>query len=254
MEIKEYVGETLTDRKFDKLMVAFLLDEPFFASIIMNLKKVKTYDIPTAGVTVRNNSFVLYWNPDFVSKLPKIKLFGLMKHECYHLIYQHVVARKQDPHTLWNIATDLAINSLISQRYLPDGGLVPGKRLKKETSKGMTKEGIDRHDKMSNFLAGLPMYKSSEWYMEKLKDDKEASDAFESAFGDAAGVGFDVHLDRDGSLSESDMKIMKGKLKDIIRKSASERSKKLKSRELLEELIENILMFIQAQKLKEQLV
>ena len=58
MEIKEFTGQTLTDSKFDKLMVDFLLDEPFFASIIMNLKKIKTYDIPTAGVTVRANSFV----------------------------------------------------------------------------------------------------------------------------------------------------------------------------------------------------
>ena len=55
MEIKEFTGQTLTDRKFDKLMVDFLLDEPFFASIVMNLKKIKTYDIPTAGVTVKDN-------------------------------------------------------------------------------------------------------------------------------------------------------------------------------------------------------
>jgi len=220
MEIKEFTGQTLTDSKFDKLMVDFLLDEPFFASIIMNLKKIKTYDIPTAGVTVRANSFVLYWNPDFVSKLPKLKFFGLMKHECYHLIYQHVVARKQDPHTLWNIATDLAINSLIDASYLPDGGLVPGKPLKAVNLDNMPDELVERQKKMSNFLANLPKYKSSEWYMEKLKEDKESADAFKSAYGDG-DVGFDVHLDGDGSLSGSDIEIMKSKLKDIIKKSAN---------------------------------
>ena len=106
MEIKEIKEATLTDQKFDKLMIDFLLDEPFFASIVMNLKKVKTKSIPTAGVTVKDYSFVLYWNPNFVAKLSKKKFFGLLKHECYHLIYQHVVSRKQDPHDLWNIATD----------------------------------------------------------------------------------------------------------------------------------------------------
>jgi len=220
MEIKEFTEQTLTDKKFDKLMVDFLLDEPFFASIIMNLKKIKTYDIPTAGVTVRSNSFVLYWNPDFVAKLPKHKFFGLMKHECYHLIYQHVVARKQDPHTLWNIATDLAINSLIAASYLPDGGLVPGMALKPVKLDNMTPELIKRQKKMSGFIENLPKYKSSEWYMEKLKEDKDVSDAFESAFGDGNSVGFDVHLDGDNSLSGSDIEVMKSKLKDIIKKSA----------------------------------
>ena len=100
---------TISDQKFNKLMVQFLLDEPFFASIVINLKKIKTLSIPTAGVTVKDHSIVLYWNPDFVASLTPKKFFGLMKHECYHLIFQHVVSRKQDPHLLWNIATDLAI-------------------------------------------------------------------------------------------------------------------------------------------------
>ena len=220
MEIKEYEGQTLTDEKFNKLMVDFLLDEPFFASIIMNLKKIKTYDIPTAGVTVRDNSFVLYWNPDFVSKLPKLKFFGLMKHECYHLIYQHVVARKQDPHTLWNIATDLAINSLIDESYLPDGGLVPGAPLKPLSFNNIPAELIERQNKMSKFLAELPRNKASEWYMEKLKADKDAAEAFEDAYGEG-DIGFDVHLEGDGSLSDSDLDVMTSKLKDIIKKCAA---------------------------------
>ena len=85
--IKEYQRETITDDKFKKLMVAFLLDEPFFASIVINLKKVKTYSIPTAGVTVKDHSLTLFWNPDFVGGLSEKKFFGLMKHECYHLIF-----------------------------------------------------------------------------------------------------------------------------------------------------------------------
>ena len=130
-DIEEFTAMSMTDSKFEKLMVKFLLDEPFFASIVINLKKIKTFSIPTAGVTVKDNALSLYWNPEFVAALTQKKFFGLMKHECYHLIFQHVVARKQDPHTLWNIATDLAINSLIDESYLPDGGLIPGKPLPK---------------------------------------------------------------------------------------------------------------------------
>ena len=221
MEIVEIESKTITDSKFDKLMIDFLLDEPFFASIVMNLKKVKTRSIPTAGVTVKDFTFVLYWNPDFVASLSKKKFFGLMKHECYHLIYQHVMARKQDPHNLWNIATDLAINSLIDPSYLPDGGLVPGKPFNMSLMKDAPKEIIERNKKLSDFLAKLPKFKASEWYMDKLKSNQEIADAFEDMCGgQGEGPGFDVHLDSDGTMSESDIEIMKGKLKEIVKKSA----------------------------------
>ena len=220
MELVEIEEKTITDKKFDKLMIEFLLDEPFFASIVMNLKKIKTRSIPTAGVTVRDYTFVLYWNPEFVTKLSKKKFFGLMKHECYHLIYQHVMSRKQDPHNLWNIATDLAINSLIDESYLPEGGLIPGKHFDKSTMENVPEEIAKRNRKLSNFLASLPKYKASEWYMEKLKSDKDIADAFEDMCGNGDGAGFDVHLDGDGTMSESDIEIMKGKLKEIVKKSA----------------------------------
>ena len=227
MEIVELEKSTITDKKFDKLMIEFLLDEPFFASIVMNLRKVKTRSIPTAGVTVKDHTFVLYWNPEFVSGLSKKHFFGLMKHECYRLIYQHVVARKQDPHSLWNIATDLAINSLIDSSYLPDGGLVPGKPFDSKLFENVPPEIAERNKKLSDFLAKLPKFKASEWYMEKLKSNEEIAEGFENLCsgsgdgqGDGSSPGFDVHLDGDGTMSETDMEIMKGKLKEIVKKSA----------------------------------
>ena len=200
----------------------------FFASIVMNLKKVKTKSIPTAGVTVKDYSFVLYWNPNFVAKLSKKKFFGLLKHECYHLIYQHVVSRKQDPHDLWNIATDLAINSLIDESYLPEGGLIPGNAFDESLFDNLPPEIAERNKKMSNVIASLPKRKSSEWYMDTLKQDPEISAAFKDAcqngFGQGEGrengPGFDVHLDGDGTMKDSDIEIMKGKLRDILKKSA----------------------------------
>ena len=223
--IEEIENKTMTDRKFERLMVEFLLDEPFFSSIVMNLKKVKTVSIPTAGVTVKGNSIVLYWNPDFVRNLSQKHFFGLMKHECYHLIYQHVLARKQEPHLLWNIATDLAINSMIKEDYLPDGGLVPGKPFKDVSNTSLTKEQSERHKNMSDFIASLPALKSSEWYMDALRQNPEVSDAFEQAFGKGESAGFDVHLDPDGDMSASDIEIMKGKIKEVV-KSAAEKANK----------------------------
>ena len=146
----------LTQSDFNKLMVNFLLTEPFFASIMRLIRKKRVTDksIPTAGVCVEGGGFTMYWNPNFIAKLTKEQFFGLLKHECYHLIFKHVTTRKQDPFLMWNIATDLAINSHLHN--LPEGGLIPGD------------PGPFQH---------LPKGMSAEWYLANLpkvkKDKKE---------------------------------------------------------------------------------
>ncbi len=216
------LGE-VTQKKFDSLMVSFLLSEPFFSSIMSHVRKVKTEDLPTAGVTVKDGAINLYWNPEFAAKLTRKTFFGLMKHECYHLIFKHVTARKQDPHILWNIATDLAINSIIPADELPEGGLIPGEPLLIKDSSHMTEEMIERSKKMSDLIESFPKMKSSEWYMEMLLQDPEIEEAAKEIF-EGNSAGFDVHFDPDG-LSESDKQIADAKIKDIVRKSADRAQK-----------------------------
>jgi len=224
-DIIKLEAQTISDKKFEKLLVKFLLDEPFFSSIVITLNKIKTRSLPTAGVAVKDNVLNLYWNPEFVASLTEKQFFGLMKHECYHLIYQHVLSRKQDPHMLWNIATDLAINSMISAEYLPPGGLVPGKKFEPTGEKTIDAQ----REKISNFIASLPKYKSSEWYMDKIKneDSGKLAQEMQSAFGSdgSDAPGFDVHLDSDSEMTESDKKVMEGKLKELVKKSAEKANK-----------------------------
>jgi len=220
--LKNSLGEVSSDR-FEKLMVKFLLDEPFFSSIVSHIRKIRTEDLPTAGVTVKDGAICLYWNPEFVAKLNKVKFFGLMKHECYHLIFKHVTTRKQKPHMLWNIATDLAINSIIPENELPDGGLIPGKPLKMTSDSHLDEKMSDSAQKLSALIESLPPNKSSEWYMEKLQEDPEIQKAAEDVFeNDSAGL--DVHFDPD-ALSESERQLVEGKVKEIIKKSADRAQK-----------------------------
>ena len=105
--------EVANSFRIDPHLVSLMLHEPFFSHILRTFDKVKSSDVPTAGVGVRDQNAYLFWNPKFLASLESIQVRGLLKHECYHWIFKHCTARKQDPHKLWNWATDLAINSLI---------------------------------------------------------------------------------------------------------------------------------------------
>ena len=115
-------------------LIDFLWNEPFYSRILRSLNKVETKEIPTAGVSANKDSITLWWNREFLAGLTKQKITGLLKHECLHLVFGHTSERRKEPHIIWNYATDLAINSTIPEHELPEGGLIPGKKLKIDMS------------------------------------------------------------------------------------------------------------------------
>jgi|TARA_Y100000310_G_scaffold491_2_gene676 predicted metal-dependent peptidase len=178
-------AEQISNFNLDHHLVNLLLHEPFFSHVLRNVSKTKTSTIPTAGVTVRDGTFQLFWNPSFVAKLATLEVRGLLKHECYHLIFKHCTGRKQDPHMLWNWATDLAINSLIPESELPEGGLRPGKPL--DLSKIEDPKLLEKWQKVSELIESLEPCMASEKYMEILKQNKEVSDTIENGSDDGKG-------------------------------------------------------------------
>ena len=151
---------------FDLKLHAYrlLIEEPFFAALSRKIEKKESYAIPTAGVRVNPESghFEMAYNPDFFEGLPDNQKAGVLKHEFYHLIFDHVTTRKPEgvPHQKWNIAADLAINShLVGE--LPEQCCMPG-------------EGP---------FAELPLGQSAEWYLANLPEDDES----EGQQGDGEG-------------------------------------------------------------------
>ena len=202
--------------KLEQALLDLLFIEPFFTTILRSITKIETKSIPTAGVTIRDNYPVLYWNSDFLESLTKKEIMGLLKHECYHLIFKHIIKRKHDPHLLWNIATDLAINSIIPYNQLPKGGFVPGYPLI-FPDEGISEEEMEKRMMLSYFIETLEQNKSSEWYMNKLLDNEEISDIIKESMsqqgnssdscageGQMGGhPGFDVHLSPEGDENDA---------------------------------------------------
>jgi predicted metal-dependent peptidase len=170
---------------FDLNLHAYRLlrEEPFFAALSRKIEKRATTAIPTAGVTVNPETaqFEMAYNPEWFASLPEKQVLGVLKHEFYHLIFEHVTSRMPegcDPRA-WNVAADLAINShLIGE--IPENGCIPG----------------------FGPYVDSPAGKSAEWYYANMPSSEEQQQG-NSGKGDDSSDG-DDGSDGDDSSDGSD--------------------------------------------------
>jgi len=98
-------------------IIAFMVMEDMFVhEILLMMDKRPSKALDTMGVSIQDARIVMYYNEDFVSKLSDPELRYIITHEVYHLILHHCTKRAPEDKRqgqLWNIAADLAVNSLI---------------------------------------------------------------------------------------------------------------------------------------------
>jgi len=220
-----------------------LQDEPFFAALSRRVDKRPDRGFPTAGVRVNPDShqFEMVYNPNFFEKLTDAERKDVLKHEFYHLIFDHVTSRRPDGSDpkMWNYATDLAINSHLSN--LPKGCLKPGEGpfedwtpglsaeayftlLKKESEKdpdeGEDEGGEDEGDCVGEGAMGRPCDNGNPGDGEGEGNEPGEGDGS----GGDSGVGepqFDSH-EGWGEGDATQREIAKERLKDVLKKAANE--------------------------------
>jgi len=192
-----------------------LAEEPFFAAFSRRVNKKASSNIPTAGVRVdpESHQFEMLYNPDFFSKLSDRHIVGVLKHEFYHIIMEHLTIRRPDGalKKIDNIAMDLAINSYLHDELPNEKSPGP------EMSSGNPMVGCFPGEGM---FADLPKYQTYEWYLEALKDMAEEEN-FKKALEDSDSI--DDHGDfgkSENSGASSD--IAKQRLKQMLAEAASE--------------------------------
>ena len=224
----------MSDKEFDlnTHTARLLLDEPFFAAISRRIDKRASNAIPTAGVMVNPDTaqFEMLYNPKFFEDLTDLNRTDILKHEFYHILFEHVTGRMPENVNvetaegrrnmkLWNIATDLAINSHLEN--LPEGGLIPGEEK----------------------FEGLPKGQSAEWYLANMPDfeeedqgqkgngaeqDGEGGQGGQQGNNSGNGDGMPDSLDDHSGWSQcsNEVKEMaKERLKETVRKAAEEASR-----------------------------
>ena len=196
-----------------------LMREPFFAALSRRIDKISSTAVPTAGVRVNPDSgqFEMLYNPEFMGSLSDRHLQGILMHEFYHLIFEHMTGRlpADGLKRIDNIAMDLSINCHISD-YLPS-----------EANPGPV---VGEGEPMKACIPGegmfkdLPPFKTYEWYLEALKKMKEEQ---EDEGGSDPFGGMDSMDDHEG-FGEADgttQEIAKERLKEAIKKAAEEAEK-----------------------------
>jgi len=220
-QIKESEEPEKVKFNLDPHLIKMLEDEPFFCNISRYVRKIPTDSIPTAGVTILEDDITMYYNEDFFATLTPAEVRGVLKHEFYHLIFMHVSSRKKDKHLLWNISTDLAINSLLvghadKSTALPDGCLLPGTRPKEVKGK---QDKEEKHGlTLADVIETLPKNESSEWYYDKIQQIAN-EEMKKGGFSMTGADSFDDH-DMWEKIPEDKKDFYKEKIKSVIQKAA----------------------------------
>lgn len=211
---------TTTHFDLDLHTYRLLTAEPFFAAISRQIHKSPSTAIPTAGVRINKETaqFEMLYNPEFMAKLPDNEKLGVLMHEFYHIIFDHVTERlpPEGMTKMWNIATDLAINGLPGViDKIPSIGCIPGK----------------------GPFAHLPAEMSADFYFEELKKqkqedkDKDKGDKGEKGEGDPSdgdGDGLGEPMDDHsgwGDVDDDTKQIAKERLGEILKDAVKEASK-----------------------------
>jgi len=188
--------------------------EMFYAEIVAQMRRFNTPSIKTAGVCIKDD-IELHINNDWFETLPIEQRAGVLKHECEHILRDHIVRLKEIApyiytktddlaqnimnnmkHQSLNIAADCAVNSNINPKELPEWCVFAEKY---KLQPGQTVE----------------------WYHEQLKKEDKNKPKPQPGDGhpeDGEGEGFPSH-----SLwgdSEGTKEVIKEKIKQAINKAA----------------------------------
>ena len=79
----------------NKYTFKLLQADPFFASLSRRIQKRSSTAIPTAGVRLNKDTaqFEMLYNPQFFEDMTDKERLGVLKHEFYHIIFEHVTGR-----------------------------------------------------------------------------------------------------------------------------------------------------------------
>lgn len=206
--------------------VEVLTSEPFSGEISIRTPKVANWKVDTAYVAAdKEANLHLGYNPDFMANLPFEHRVGVIVHEILHIAFGHVAERapvNRGDAKIFNIAADLAINSIIGTKRLPEFCLMPGRAPKTDDPK------------LAALIKGFPLLESTDYYFNRLKEYAEKNgkpngqgEGYDLSIGNENGETLDSHSGF-GDVPEEVADILRNKAKELLEQGvkAAQRNQK----------------------------
>ena len=76
--VKEVSEAEANAFRLDPHLISLMWDEPFFSKVLRSVTKVKSDEIPTAGVLAKEGDIKMWWNPKFLAGLTKEQVKGCL--------------------------------------------------------------------------------------------------------------------------------------------------------------------------------
>lgn len=96
--------------RINRQVTQIVLHHPFFASLILTLRRTPTYRIPTMAT----DGVHIFWNPIFTASMEDNEIRGVLVHECLHPGLGHLWRVRPEWDTgIANMAMDYAINNFL---------------------------------------------------------------------------------------------------------------------------------------------
>lgn len=113
--MKSLTSSSLTvEEKLIAAKVKMLMQLPFFGNLAPRLELIATEKFPF-GAT---DGVKLYYNPVAINKLTISEIVFFYAHEILHICFEHFLRREERNPTIWNIATDYAINAILNKNRI----------------------------------------------------------------------------------------------------------------------------------------
>jgi predicted metal-dependent peptidase len=108
----------------EKAIVFMIKHEPTMAQFALELAKCDSKDVEIAAVAMAKDQVTtqLLLNLDKLKTMDHKTVFYIMIHEFMHILMMHFLRKSTRESKLWNVATDLAINTIIDSTYHHDMG------------------------------------------------------------------------------------------------------------------------------------
>jgi predicted metal-dependent peptidase len=200
--------------RIDAALVRVITSEPFSGEISMGLPKVANWKVDTAYVAAdKEANLHMGYNPDFMRSLPFEHKVGVIIHEILHVAFGHITERapaNREDAKIFNIAADLAINSIIGENRLPEFCLMPGRAPKTDDPK------------LAALIENFPKHESTDYYFNRLKQFAESQGGkggkggdYELHIGNENGETLDSHGGW-GDIPDELRDVLKNKTRELV--------------------------------------